>query len=361
MNRRKGQGPPFDGGDILLRRTALFLLCGLVVTAIQAEPPVLQDQRFFQSPPRIIRACCTFGVDLRLARMPFLTRTDVIDVQELGRHQFLGGHHETNGIVYTHRGGFIDIAHLRDVADWTGYLFHLIEQSAGNDEAWEWFLGDEGGEKTLRLIVPPTLDRAERAELAGMIAYDLGLWHEIGTWFGISSIPLVPERYSSFSPEDLYSNLLGSRLGVQAILSELDFEEAMTCLLEEILDSMEAVPSAEDTRLAMEAVEGLWWSREYSLPSGRVLLHHAFDRPAALTPLRLQEDEARIQPWVLAKANPALAEYYLLYIELKRLFALAMTVCGKPYFQLTQHDLPHINSCIEARALKRKRRPRKGG
>lgn len=328
------------------------------MTAIRAEPPVLKDQRFFKAPPRIIRACCTFGVDLQLARLPFLTRTDVIDARAIGRHQYLGGHQEGNGIVYTRRGGFIDIAHLRDVADWTGYLFHLVEHSAGRDEAWAWFLGDEGGEKTLYLTVPPQLDRAGRAEMAGRIAYDLGLWHEIATWFGVSSVPFLPERYSSFSPEDLYSNLLGSRLGVQAILSDMDFEEAMTCLLEDMLDSLEVVPHAEDTRLAMEEVEGQWWTREHALPNGRVLLRHYFDQPGALTPLRLPGDEARIRPWILRKSDPALAEHYLLYIELKRLFALALAVCGKPDFQLTQRELPLINTCIENRAWRREHRPR---
>jgi hypothetical protein len=353
FGQHAGKGAPGRGSGAIapvFRGFILALVQLLLLPSLSGKPPVLKDQQFLSPPARIIRTCCTFGVDLKLARMPFLTRTDVIDRDALGRHHFLGGHPEGNGIIYTRRGGFIDIGHLRDIADWTGYLFHLINFSADAGEAWIWPLGSDGGEKTLRLAIPAEMDLETRAQLAGAIAYDLALWHEMATWFGASTIPLLPERYSSFSPEDLYSNLLGAQLGVQAILSELDFEEAMTFSLLEILDTLEAVPSAEWTRLAMESVESIWWSRDYTLPSSRVLLAHYFDRPEALRPMRLPEDEIRIRPWILQKSDPALSEYYLLSIELKRLLGLALSLCGPPHFRITHLDFPRINHCIETRS-----------
>ena len=50
------------------------------------------------------------------------------------------------------------------------------------------------------------------ASLAIWAGYQLSLWHEIATWYGWASFEAFPERASAFSPEDLYSNLLGAKL-----------------------------------------------------------------------------------------------------------------------------------------------------
>ena len=48
--------------------------------------------------------------------------TTYVDPENLGRHGYRNGGGEKNGIVYTCRGGHIDIAHLRKAADWTAFL-----------------------------------------------------------------------------------------------------------------------------------------------------------------------------------------------------------------------------------------------
>ncbi|MDP3432015.1 MAG: DUF4056 domain-containing protein [Bacteroidota bacterium] len=63
-----------------------------------------------------------------------------------------------------------------------------------------------GSEMQLMGIPGIKLTDNDLVNLAGKIAYDLSVWHEIATWFGASTIPFVPERYSSFSVEDVYSN-----------------------------------------------------------------------------------------------------------------------------------------------------------
>jgi Protein of unknown function (DUF4056) len=37
-------------------------------------------------------------------------------------------------------------------------------------------------------------------------------WHEIAIWYGWANVPMFSERPSAFSPEDMYSNLLGIRI-----------------------------------------------------------------------------------------------------------------------------------------------------
>ena len=54
--------------------------------------------------------------------------------------------------------------------------------------------------------------RAVAVPLAQWIAFQLSTWHEIATWFGWSALSIFPEEASAFSPEDLYSNLLGIRI-----------------------------------------------------------------------------------------------------------------------------------------------------
>ena len=48
--------------------------------------------------------------------------------------------------------------------------------------------------------------------MAQWIGFQLSIWHEIATWFGWSWTKTFPETASSFSPEDLYSNVLGVKL-----------------------------------------------------------------------------------------------------------------------------------------------------
>ena len=55
--------------------------------------------------------------------------------------------------------------------------------------------------------------------LAGHLAFEIAQWHEIAQWYGFQSVPGFSEEISAFSPEDLYSNLLGARLAINVILS----------------------------------------------------------------------------------------------------------------------------------------------
>ena len=239
-------------------------------------------------PPRIIRTCCSFGYELKMFGVPFKTFTEVTSVSEIGKHVFLGAESENNGIIYTERGGFIDLGHVRDVADWTNYLYNKIIENKGFTK--EIFLGYEGGKKTLSLSVPLNISDADAIVLAGRIAYEISIWHEIGTWFGTSYIPLIPERYSAFSPEDLYSNLTGATIGIKAIQSENSYEEAVTDLISELLIDLQAVKTRKETLEAMETINGKWWTREKILPSKNVLMKRYVDASFSLEPWSISED-----------------------------------------------------------------------
>ena len=328
-----------------LRLTGIVFI--LFVFAALKSPQISADE-LDPPPAKVIRTCCAFGSDLRLAGLPFYKKNDIISVDELGRHEFLGGKDEGNGIIYTYRGGFIDLGHLRDYADWTYYLHKVIISNRYNTEPIQIALGVEGGEKSLTIMLPEDFDECFAVSLAGKIAYDLSLWHEIATWFGASYIPLIPERYSSFSPEDLYSNLLGIKLGSAAIQSGLEFEEAMTRILLQYMDSLQAVDSIKDTYEMMNKVENLWWSNTKPLPSKQVLLKRYFDRDAFLLPWLVETEERVIEPHKLYKPDPALLNHYTISIRLNAKIPAESIFPGKMDRLITQHDFAVLLDYVEA-------------
>ena len=173
----------------------------------QAKAPVFPTEHSDPKPHRIIRTCCSFGTEMQLFAIPGIKLTETTSIEKIGTHHYLGDPSEENGIIYSRRGGFIDMAHLRDQSDWTAYLYsQMLENKKSGSLSM--LLGREGGEKNLNVDIS-ALSNLDMIHLAGKIAYDLSVWHEIATWFGASTIPFVPERYSSFSIEDPYSNLLG--------------------------------------------------------------------------------------------------------------------------------------------------------
>ncbi|MGB0929777.1 MAG: DUF4056 domain-containing protein [Chitinophagales bacterium] len=265
----------------------LFLSFGL--QSVSAKGPVLSTKKLQSPPPRIIRTCCSFGVKVSLFRLP-IKITEITSVEKIGLHQYMGNAKEKNGIVYTHKGGFIDLGHVRDQADWTAYLYTQILQHQSTGE-WTQKIGYEGGTKELKIQISQDLTEEDIVQLAGKIAYDLSVWHEISTWFGASTIPLVPERYSSFSVEDAYSNLLGARLGMKALKSDLPYPEAMTQLIAQTLEELEAVETTEETEAAMEVVREIWWSGKKALPNRNVLIA----RELNVYP--------RVYPWLIPQQN----------------------------------------------------------
>ncbi len=257
-----------------------------------------------------LRPCCAFGAELR-ARLgplpiPGYVIGNVIGPDDLGGHVYDSGvvqigsrideqglvHSERNGLVYTCRGGFIDTAHVRDYADWAIFLTTTVARNleAGLDMP----LPDEGG---LRRVVvgpfaPETIRREGRAEIAirlgQWLAFQLSVWHEIATWFGWSSLSAFPEKVSAFSPEDLYSNLIGARIAA-AIASQRTardeslYNRSVDEWLERILHYLGAVPKDVGEE-AMASVDGLWWDSSVRLPDPGLVLRRNLQVGDLLTP-----------------------------------------------------------------------------
>ncbi len=305
---------------------------------LQAKAPVLNDKQLASPPPRIIRTCCSFGANMGFVGIPFAKKTDITSPAGIGPHVYLGGRSEKNGNIYTRRGGFLDFGHLRDCADWTAYLYQLITTSKENKGLTFINLGNEGGSKTLLLNIPDNITKEETIQLAGKIAYDLSVWHEISTWFGASYVPLVPERFSSFSPEDLYSNLMGVHVGMKAIRSDLDYNEAMTVELAKMLEELEAVTTEQETYDAMVMVDQQWYTSQKRLPNKKILLKRFLDSGSELTPWLVPELESLEMPYVLVKPAEYLSDFYKLEIKLNFKFPVKNIFPDQEDRMITQND-----------------------
>ena len=337
-----------------------FFLLIFCCSVVKAEAPDLSSRSLSLPPHRVIRVCCAFGSDLQLSIFPVLKYTAITSTDRLGPHGYLGRSGEGNGIIYTRCGGFVDMGHLRDVADWTAYLYTRIlkAKERGNLTI---HLGHEGGNKHLKLNIPPDMSQDDEVKLAGRIAYDLSIWHEIASWYGCSAVPFVPERYSSFSIEDPYSNLLGVTIGMEAIKSKLPYETAMTNLIHSTLETLGAVTTENETYMAMEAVRNIWWTRDKHLPNRNVILVRQLGVYGCVEPMRIPGSADNYIPSYdlhvpeLASDGRAFNNFYEIDFKLNYHFPVKEIFASKTNRIVTQADfnqfIAHIIKDLEAGKL----------
>ena len=251
--------------------------------------------------PNKLRPCCAFGTQLGVSvgpmPVPGFQLANVIDLDSLGLHNYDNGllsvgksqtgnliKTEKNGLVYACRGGFIDTAHLRDYADWMLFLSTWVARHVEEGAVVE--LAKEGGSRRIALepVDADLLDahglRAVSVAFADWLAFRLSIWHEIATWYGWSAIELFPERGSAFSPEDLYSNILGvkiarSILEVGGASSEALFNQNMDRWIRASLNELGAV-DAGTGHTVMVALDGQWWDSQVRLPAPELIRRRNF-------------------------------------------------------------------------------------
>lgn len=248
------------------------------------------------------RMCCVFGVDLQAKfleiPLPFLNVSRVDDIENVGPHRYdsawgalddeRGGAFpfgEDNAYVYTCRGGFIDVAHLREQADWTSLFIsrlHPILETGGTIE-----LPDEGSHRQLvaRPVSRDLIERVGRDELLVALsqwaAYQVSVWHEFIQWYSVSLLEQFPETASAFSPDDPYTNAVGTRMmdGFDfraALVSEKVYNRHLDALIAGSLEAYEPAPRELGDRL-MRALDQYWWDGNERLPERGVTMRRLLD------------------------------------------------------------------------------------
>lgn len=247
--------------------------------------------------PQSVRPCCAFGNDqivkLGPATIPFYRYANTVDLADIGPHAFDAGTFsyqkaapdgkrgtENNGLIYTRLGGFIDLAHVRDTADNAVALFFQIYPYLGQERIID--LPPELGVRQIRLSAFDVshLSAKQRWELAAAMAvrqaYFMAEAHEIAQWHGYRSWAPWSEEISAYSPEDLYSNMLGAKIAHALISNNLVmnkklFNQHMSRWLHETLVWLEPV-TKQQTNALFDVIDGEWWASTQPLPSKFLLL-----------------------------------------------------------------------------------------
>ncbi|MBN1787989.1 MAG: DUF4056 domain-containing protein [Sedimentisphaerales bacterium] len=197
--------------------------------------------------------------------------TNFPDPGNLGLHCYKFGLSEKNGIVYTCKAGHIDIYHVRDAADWTAFLSAKIFKHLSNNDTKFSFRFKEGSICHIQLTYPQQWENLSAKDKKCIVynisiksgqylAYNAKIWHEILTWYGYRSTGLYSEFPSAFSWEDIFSNLLGSYIGVEAFEdSAHEYDDAVTLAINNELASLD-VQSSEIAINAAKKMKGVWFS-----------------------------------------------------------------------------------------------------
>ena len=189
---------------------------------------------------------------------------------------------------------------MRDNADRTLYLAAQIGRLPATGGTIP--LVDEGAER--RIVVQPLDAELVRTygirevviQLAEWLDFQASIWHEIATWYRWSSTAFS-EQPSAFSPEDLYSNLLGLKIAGEIVRrhdagSEEEYDRNVTALLADALTKLGPLPR-EASRFAFEYVDGIWWDSSQRVPDNQLVRHRNFD----IGP--------KLYPWKLVDAQPS--------------------------------------------------------
>ena len=218
---------------------------------------------------------------------------------------------EKSGLLYSCRGGFLDIAHVRQAADLTAWFYHQIKQrvSQPSSEGLTITLPEEAARRQLELsrellLLDPQNEHTEVLfiEIAAQATEQLGFWHEAWSWFDYRAVFLYNERHSAFSPEDLYSNALGIHLAMRALAQDSDrYEENMNTLMKEYMTLLQAQPSSHN-QAAFEAIEGesseAWWNKNLGITETTRVSKRYLQTEAEYKPWLVEFDSSPCSPFV---------------------------------------------------------------
>jgi hypothetical protein len=173
--------------------------------------------------------------------------------------------------MYTCKGGFIDLGHVREGADRAAYLAKITKQNLTKNQKQFSFQIIEPSKYWVKITYPSNWNKISpqqkgkiiddmSANLGQYLAHKTLIWHEIITWYGFATIVLFPDTPSAFSWEDPYSDVIGTSIGIQAWRNPTpSYDQAVTRILRETLRELDVQP-AEVCRHAAKWVDGRWYT-----------------------------------------------------------------------------------------------------
>jgi len=253
-------------------RDSCTVIGAVILVLAVAGCQVIPDRGLSCPANGVIRTGFNTQPRVRFGCYPTDTLGTVFLGRDLGSHGYYYTPFEKDGMVYTCRGGHVDITHVRIAADWTAYLASQTYQHLmGNDEQFAFGPAVDRSTDHVRLSYPENwtqLSESDRAAIAEEVALAVGpylsftmtTWHEILTWFGFKCTGVATEFPSAFSWEDTYSNLLGTIVAVRALHdTEHSYDEAIEIALDREMARLGVQP-ARVAKRASARVKGEWFT-----------------------------------------------------------------------------------------------------
>jgi hypothetical protein len=167
---------------------------------------------------------------------------------------------------------------------------------------------------------------------------------------------LLSEKFSSFSLEDTFSNLLGTKIAAAAILSDLPYDEAVTEAIHQTLLELEAVASVEESYQVMESVREIWWTRKVPLPRNGVMIQRKLGAYSTMSPLLVPGWESKNKtPFQLTLPERTfdgipLSEFYTISVETNNKVPIKKIFPERTDRMVTQNDfqviIDYISTCM---------------
>ncbi len=202
-----------------------------------------------ESPPPTTRPCCMLAPQQNPRGSG---NSNLLTPGRVGKHN---GPDEEVGLIYTGKAGFLDLGHIRDMVDMTKSIHDQLTQGPTPNKVAAVF--SFGGATVVMGEAVLHKCPVDDILVARAIAYDVGLGHEIFSY----DLSTPGGHNSSFSPEDLCSNLLGTLIGARALKAGGNFNAAVIRELDKLLRDLDA-QSAAESRRAFDLINGRWvnWS-----------------------------------------------------------------------------------------------------
>ncbi len=248
----------------------------------------------------------------RIGALPFpgvFTLYSSANVDKLGTHRYELTprliHDESNGIVYTQRAGFLDVAHIRITVDTVRFCADRIRTALREKQTTVKLPTLEGSIFIITLHYPPGglsgMSAPGNYQAEELIADDLAIrvaqrvtflmmtWHEVLTWYGYRTIGIIDEQPSAFTWDDTMSHYVALHIAGRVLreTSAESYDDRMTVAIRDELKDLGALSPALTDKAAY-AVEGLWW--EHGKPLKRQVDIGLFDNT--------------IQPWLIPGFSP---------------------------------------------------------
>jgi len=160
-----------------------------------------------------------------------------------------------NGILYTLRCGTIDPDHVygwarktksyySDVYDClmdscTQFSTGYFKVSLAYPDSWKNMPYSEKKQAAHKMAL----------EAGQYLSFNDGLWHEIATWYGHRTFPLISDFESALSWEDMYSDRLGTVIAAEAIDMGGNFNANVTRLTKRELQKRDLVDTEQAARI----------------------------------------------------------------------------------------------------------------